>query len=303
MEKRITFWTIWMISGASILLVGGLAAYAQAWSPEYPVGAPALVALVDPNDPAINLLPTPVTIRSAQEMTATIYLPIVNKNYFDPYTYQDDFSNWGSGWAWGTSPFVYGYKQDGDGSRVYHVRLDDQYETAFITGPSHKAYALGNFEYVAWIRRTEEMPLYWYDEYGILLSPTPIDPANPSGSNAYTFHIKLRIDPSYDSFYAVARWNTLNRDRRTILVENPEAEYITDLPKFWNKLKIVRTGNRLDFYITREYKSDWKLVLSHTDNTLPPKLHVGFYAMHSKDDLGKYTIEFQFDNLQVDAHP
>ncbi len=306
MGKRITFWATWMALVVSLLVAGGASGQSQAWSvgrPDAPEVAAAFSDAGGSTGTAIDVYANPLAVRSAQEVTSTVYLPLVSKNYFEAYVYQDNFQDWGTGWVWGTSPFYYGYKQDGDGSKVYYIRLDDQYETAFVTGPSLQAYALGNFEYEVWLRRGPEQPLFWYDEYGILLSPTPIDPANPAGANAYTFHIKLQIAPGYYPRYAIAKWSALHRDHRTIFVETQESDYITDSAKVWNKLKIVRIGNKLDFYVTREGKSDWKFVHSRIDDTLPFKLHVGFYAMHSKEDMGKYEIEFQYDNLRLSAHP
>jgi len=249
-----------------------------------------------------DIFASPSGIRSTQEITSSLYLPVVANRFFEAYTYSDDFENWGSGWTWGTSPFSYGYFKDGDGLRVYHLRLDDEYELAFVTGPQLEAYALADFEYRASIRRGDELPKYWYDEYGILLSPEPIDPAHPSGAGVYTFYIKLRIDDTLDSFYGISKWDALSRDKRTVLVEQAEGEYITDEAKFWNQFKIVRSGDTLTFFVTREHVTGWKEVYSLTDSSLPFQFYVGFYAMHSKDDFGDYEVEFQFDNVWVDAH-
>jgi hypothetical protein len=118
----------------------------------------------------------------------------------------------------------------------------------------------------------------------------------------------LRIADDRDSSYAVAKWNTLNRKNRSLLVDVEEGDYITDIAKFWNRFRIVRSGDKLDFYLTHQGRSDWKHVYSIVDGAivdgaLPDRLHIGFYAMHSKDDLGDYEIEFQFDNLWLSVYP
>jgi hypothetical protein len=243
-------------------------------------------------------------IRTADILTPTVYLPVMTNKFFTAFSYTDNFQDWGSGWPYGTSPFYYGYKQDSDGSKVYYIRLQDEHELAFLTGPTQ---ASGNFEYQAMMRRADTMPKYWGDEYGLLISSQPIvDPDSLPAASAYTFEIELKIDPSYDSLYSVAKWSALNRSSRSVLVRTPEGNYITDLAKFWNQFKITRTGDTLDFYLTRLDGSTWKPwkhVYSITDSALPYQLYIGFYAYHSKDDLGNYEVEFQFDNLVMNAHP
>jgi hypothetical protein len=298
---------LWIVIAASILAVGGLASQAASDSSEPPVAHQVVASFnyVDA-EPEVatsgwNVAPA---IQMTQTLTHTAYLPTMLRGYFNAYTYQDNFEDWGRGWPWGTSPFDYGYRQDGDGSRVYYIALQDEYELAFVTGPQDQAIALGTFDYEAWMRiGSNQIPKYWYDEYGLLLSPKPIDPAAPSGANVYTFQIKLRIADDRDSSYSVSKWKTLDRNNRSVLVEVEDGDYITDVAKVWNRFRITRSGDTLNFYLTREGKSDWKHVYSITDSNLPDQLHIGFYAMHSKDDFGDYEIEFQFDNLLLSAHP
>jgi hypothetical protein len=307
-KTRIRSWGLWIVIAASILAAGGLASRAAS-KPFEPPATNQVVASSNRVDGepeiAVSGWNAAPAIQATQDLTPTAYLPIAFKGHFEAYTYQEDFEDWESGWTWGDSPFYYGYKQDGDGSRVYYFAVQDEHEMAFVTGPEKSAIALGNFEYEAWMRiGSSKIPMYWYDEYGILISPTPIDPAAPSGANVYTFQIKLRIADDQDSLYSVAKWNTLSRSDRSVLVEAPESTYITDALKVWNRFKITRSGgDTLDFYLTHEGRTDWKHVYSITDATLPDQLHIGFYAKHSKDDFGDYEIEFQFDNLWLSAQP
>ena len=307
MKTHICSRGLWIVIAAFILAVGGLASQAASDSSEPPAAHQVVASFnhldTEPEVATIKWNAVPA-IQMTQTLTHTAYLPAISRGYFDAYTYQENFENWESGWAWGTSPFDYGYKQDGDGSRVYYIAVQDEHELAFVTGPEKHAIARGNFEYEVWMRiGSGDIPKYWYDEYGILISPTPIDPVERSGANVYTFQIKLRIADDQDSLYSVAKWNTLNRSDRSVLVEVAESNYIADALKVWNRFKITRSNrDTLDFYLTCEGRNDWKHVYSITDSTLPDQLYIGFYAKHSKDDFGDYEIEFQFDNLRLSAH-
>jgi hypothetical protein len=235
-------------------------------------------------------------------LTPSVYIPLARHRYFTAFGFTDDFEDVSSGWPWGSSPFDYGYRTDSDGSKVYHVRLEDEGDLAFVTGPPHVA---GNFEYHAQMRRTGDHPKYWFDEYGLLISPQPIDPKNPSGSG-YTFHIELQLGDSEDSYYAIAKWNALDRGNRSVLVRTEEGHHISDVAKVWNWFKITRVGDTLDFYVRRQDGSawtPWQHVHSLTDSALSYELYVGFYGYHSKDDMGDYSIEYQFDNLSTYSSP
>jgi hypothetical protein len=308
LKTDIRSWSIWIVIAVSILAAGGSTTSQAVSAPIEPSTTHKMEMAFDHvgTEPAFttNEWQSAPAIQVTQTLTYTTYLPIVTRGHFIAYTYQDDFEDWESGWSWGTSPFDYGYKQDGDGSRVYQINVQDEYELAFVTGPQDRAIALGNFQYEAWMRiGSDQVPMYWYDEYGILLSPKPIDPAALQGANAYTFHIRLRIADDRDSSYSVAKWSTLDRNNRSVLVEVEESDYITDVARVWNRFRITRHGDTLDFYLTHEGKGDWKHVYSITDGALPDQFHIGFYAMHSKDDFGDYEIEFQFDNLWLSAYP
>jgi hypothetical protein len=288
------------VLGLSFLAVCALVRRADALTPAPPVGHRVDQA----SEVDRGVREGTAAIRTADVLTTTMYLPMTTYKFFTAFSYTDNFQNWSSGWPYGTSPFYYGYKEDSAGSKVYYIRLQDEYELAFLTGPTQ---AIGNFEYQAMMRRADTMPKYWGDEYGLLISPKAIvDPKKLPTTSAYTFQIELKIDPSYDSFYSIAKWSALKRGSRTVPVRVAEGDYITDLSNFWNQFKITRTGDTLNFYLTRLDGSTWKpwkYVYSVTDSALPYELYIGFYAYHSKDDLGNYEIEFQFDNLVMNSHP
>jgi hypothetical protein len=239
---------------------------------------------------------------TALTITPQAYLPMVARQYFKEYTYQDDFSNWASGWPWYMNSVDYGYKQDGDGSKVYHIRMYDTNAHLFVSGPG---LAVGNFDYQAQVREaTTAQPLWWGDEYGILLSPAPIDPNNPSGGPVYTFQVQLHAGSGLYPLYAIKKWTDLAQLQKTLIREETAGDWLTNLPKFWNRLRIVRSGNTLDFFISRQEGTGWTAwqhVYTYTDSGLPAELYVGFCANHAEE--GAYTIEFQFDNLWLHAYP
>ena len=307
-RKRTGLFITCIVFGLSLLAAGALVSQADV----VPSGLPEAqnVAVLPGNvggapDTRTAVLAEVGAIGASGVLTPVAYMPMVSRRYFTEYWYTDDFADVGSGWPWGTSPFDYGYRTDSDDSKVYHIRAEDEGDMAFITGPA-SAYVVGDFEYEAHMRRTGDHPKYWGDEFGVLISPQPIDPQNPSGSGAYTFHIELRIDDTEDSYYSIAKWNALDRDQRSVLVRTQEGYYISDAAKVWNVFKITRIGDTLNFYVTRQDGGGWTAwqhVHSLTDSALDDQLYVGFYAYHSKDDFGDYSIEFQFDNLSAHSSP
>ncbi|HUT20667.1 MAG TPA: hypothetical protein VM366_16035, partial [Anaerolineae bacterium] len=111
------------------------------------------------------------------------YFPILVRDWFEEFTAIEDFEPPLTGWPEGSvrntvtvhEEFNYGPFVDGDGSTVYQIGIRDNFDHVFVTGP---LYVLKNFEYQAWMRRlsADRDQLF---EYGILISPTPIDPAHP----------------------------------------------------------------------------------------------------------------------------
>jgi hypothetical protein len=237
----------------------------------------------------------------AASAALTMRLPLVSRYAFTPFSYSDDFQSTGSGWPYGSGEFDYGYRTDGDSSKVYHFRMDDEDDIAFVTGPGRVA---GNFDYTAWVRlATFEQPKKYFDEYGILISPTPIDPENPVVNGAYTFHVKLKKGSGVNSSWAIAKWTGPTKNARTVIREQEETSQLTDDVKVWNTFQIRRSGDQLSFWLTHQYAGALQQMWTLTDSTLPYDLHIGFYGAHSEDDLGTYRIEFQFDNVTANSAP
>jgi hypothetical protein len=244
-------------------------------------------------------------IRSFAQVTMTspytMYFGYVTKNGFTAFTYQDNFQSTSSGWPWKTGSFDAGYRTDGDGSRVWHYRMTTEDDIGFATGPT---YVGGNFDYTAYMRRaTLEQPLYWYDEYGLLVSPNPVDLNSPSVNGAYTFHIKLKVGSGDNSSWEVAKWTAPNKSNRTILVSQEDGTRITDAAKVWNIFRIERNGTQLRFLLNREGGGALQQVFTYDDPSIPYVMYIGFYAAHSKTDFGDYPLEAQFDNVVANSAP
>lgn len=262
--------------------------------------AGAVMALADATptqQPAPQTVEAPSEIRVSQVLTPAAYLPLVTKGYFIAFDYFDGFDNLNSGWPYGTNPFAYGYLTDSDGSKTYFLKVDQEYEMGWVTASTQ---APGNFDLEVAGRRVN-LPKYWFDEYGVFISPTPIDPQNPSASGVYTLIVELKVgeQPSY----AVHKWPSLNRNNRTTVVKQVETVYITQVAKAWNYFRVKRRGDTVEFWVARQNQSGEKLAASVTDSNLPGILYVGVYAMHSKDDQGDYAIEFQYDYVDLSAWP
>ncbi len=248
-------------------------------------------------------------VRVRVRYSTRVYLPAVMRDYFAGYEYRDDFENWSSGWVYGSvniknpdgstsDKFSYGYKRDDDGSKVYYIRVSDNTDHVFLTGPQE---ARRNFEYEAYLRlATYESPPSWGDEYGILISPVPIDPANPSAQPVYTLQIRLYRGGG-NPRYLVKKWQVygLHNHPGDELVQQEEGTFITQQPKVWNIFRIERRDDTLDFFV-RTQSTGWKHVYTLTDDSLPDVLYIGFYAAHTKDY--SYAMEFQFDNVYLNCH-
>ena len=247
-----------------------------------------------------------------------LYLPLAINDWFAAYEYQDNFSDWDSGWPYGdrrtvnpdgsvSEEFSYGYYRDvDDGSRVYRIFVRDDGDHVFLTGPQ-SVYAMRNFRYEASLRRVRvdgKDPPVWGDEYGILISPVQIDPKHPSGGPVYTLQVRLYVTGSGVQRWVVKRWTIEGSFRRSgdELGQGQESTFLTQDNKVWNRFKIEREGDVLKFFISSEEKSgQWKQVLTVTDDTLPDKMYIGFYAAHTKEY--SYNMEYQFDNVYLYAYP
>lgn len=278
-----TRWSVWWWVGGALCLAL-LSGFGAAASPAGPLG------------PSPDVQP--------QVLIPRLYMPLLTRGWFTAYTYMDGFENVNSGWPYGSGEFDYGYKTDPDSTRVYHVRTDGQEDVVFVTGPGTVA---GVYTYQAIMRRaTDTQPRQWGDEYGILLSPAPIDPKNRAGSNVYTFAVELRIGSGTDTYYSVSKWSDVKTNSRTILKRTGEGTYLTAGNKIWNQLKIERSGSTLSFFVSRQEGTGflpWLKVFDYTDASLPDTMYVGFYHKHAEGAFEDYIVEFQFDTLSVSAHP
>ena len=280
----------------------------QASSPLGKLGWALLIVLLAASlrTSGVQVEAAPVSEEIRSNGDSIIYMPMIGKGHFEEYWYEDEFSDLGSGWPWGSgSGFSYGYKEDADTSDVYHTRLTAENRYVFMTGP---AYALPDFEFITYMRRaTSEMPAWWGDEYGILVSPTQIDPTNPFGEDVYTFAIQIYVSGNKDPHYVVTRWDIQDMDNRTntVLKDDLSGGKLVNTAKIWNRLRITRTGNKLKFYISTQegggYTAWGDHVYKITDDNLPDVLYIGFFSYHQDGNEG--AIEFQYDNVWVHAWP
>jgi hypothetical protein len=248
-------------------------------------------------------------LHSTLAQTGTVepkaYFPIMARNWFEEYTVTENFeppvAGWPQGSVWNAidvhEEFNYGPFVDGDGSTVYQIGVKDNYDHVFLTGP---LYALKNFEYEVWMRRlsAERDQLY---EYGILISPTPIDPAHPYAEGVYTFQLRL----GYGGIWLVKKWDVLSLDNHpgSEIAEGASAA-LTEGYKQWNQLRIRRVGDTLYFDATHgntpPAPGAWANLASHTDPALPDQFYVGFYAAHAGVTMWRY---YQYDNVYVHSYP
>ena len=272
-------------------------------------------------------------VRVRVQYQTTLYMSMAFRNWFQPITYRDNFSNWDSGWPYGGirqesssafvadepegtivdigqegfNPFValeysLGYVKDPDypAESRYHIWVRDNGDHVFLTGP---AQTLQNFDFQAYARLwTTDMPAEWGDEFGILFSPTPINPFAPHGHGVYTFQIRLKRSDSGTPEWLVKKWdiNDAFSHPGTELKRGIQTDRIVQTPKFFNLMRIERNGNKLRFEVTREGMA-WKEVYNITDNSLPDRLYIGFFAAHT----GKYSynMEYHFDNVYLYSYP
>jgi hypothetical protein len=221
------------------------------------------------------------------------YFPILAHNWFKEITANEDFDPPVTGWPEGSvrntvdvhEEFNYGPFVDGDTSTVYQVGIRDNFDHVFVTGP---LYVLKNSEYQAWMRRlsADRDQLF---EYGILISPTPIDPAHPEAEGAWF----------------VKKWDVHSLDDHPAeTIGHGQTSAVTEGYKQWNQLRIRRVGNTLYFDATHGNSmpgpGDWKNLLAYTDPGLPDQFYVGFFAAHPNLTLWRY---YQYDNVYVHAAP
>jgi hypothetical protein len=274
-------------------------------------------------------------IRVRAEFDYSVYLPVVPNNWFQEYTYQHNFNPPASTWTWPAGyyfrsvptmseddtlyqhylpqeldgdeygiataiQYSYGYLHDSDGSDVYYISVEDNFDHVFLTGPASEAFAMGeHWEYEAWMRRATDKDVN-LREYGILISPTPLDPKHPKGDGIYTFHIRNWDD----GYWLVKKWEVNSTD------DHPGDEIeggtggLSDNYKTWNQFRIERDGDTLRFKIDHgSSPPNWSTispVYTMTDPNLADTYYVGFFA--ANNEISSWR-EWQFDNVYVHAAP
>jgi len=233
------------------------------------------------------------------------YFPIVAREWFEEFTASENFDPPVTGWPAGSvrnvvtvhEEFNYGPFVDDDGSTVYQLGIRDNFDHVFLTGP---LYVLKNFEYEAWMRRlsADRDQLL---EYGILISPTPIDPAHPYAEGVYTF----QIQQGYSGAWWVKKWNVYDLDTHPAQkIAHGESSAVTEGYKQWNQLRIRRVGDTLYFDATHGNTppgpGDWVTLARHPDPGLPDRFSVGFFGAHPNITMWRY---YQYDNVYVHAYP
>ena len=275
-------------------------------------------------------------VRVRAEFDRTVYLPVAAQNWFQEYTYQHDFNPPASTWTWPAAyyfrsvptaseenmlhqrylpqeledtdeygiataiQFEYGYLKDSDGSDVYHISIEDNFDHVFLTGPASEAYAMGeHWEYEAWMRRATDKNVD-LREYGILISPTPLDPRHPQADDVYTFHIR-----NWDSgYWLIKKWKVNNTDDHPGDEIKKGTGKLSTSYKTWNQFRIERDGDTLRFKIAHgSTPPNWSTispVYTMTDPNLADKYYVGFFAANNEISTWR---EWQFDNVYVHAAP
>ena len=229
------------------------------------------------------------------------YLPLIFRDWFQEYTYTDNFNRpyQSPAWPYGSvrnaasvdEEFSYGYFED-----LYHIKVRDNYDHVFLTGP---AYVLGdNWEYKADIRRASSDGVD-LREYGILISPTRINVKSPRADDVYTFHIRMGLN----GHWLVKKWDIYSlgsRDGDERSDWKGYTSHLTEDVKKWNTLRIRRRGNTLYFDAMKEGESGLYQIKQITINDLADTYYIGFYA--SNRTVSSWR-EWQFDNVYVHAEP
>jgi hypothetical protein len=265
-------------------------------------------------------------VRIRQRRDIKVFFPTLFEEHFEGYV--DHFDDPSSGWpewrkltynsllAYGAAAdtpawrdyslnsvaedHLGGYKVDDvDASTVYRIRIVDDGDEVFLTGPVETPK---NFVYEIWGRRLEWYDERWANEYGVLLAKDPINPQDAHTFDAYVF--LAQINPGNYSKIAIKKWERNNWKNDVENIQNYDASYdskISSSPRVWNIFRIEREGDTLRFKVKRDGASGWTLVREHTDPSLPDHLYVGLFGAHER--IYSYKIDFQFDNASIQAFP
>lgn len=250
-------------------------------------------------------------------VTGKDYIPLIVKNYFTGWEFRDDFGDWNSGWTWGehvtlnpdgskSDEFYFGYKMDtnrltrSDGSLYYILAHDDE-DHVFLTGPQDKALVYYDFTYEASARTASNNRRG--DEYGILISPVPLDPRAPNsqGLPVYTCQIRLKNDDT-KRHWVFKKWTIANSHDHPAdeLAIGTEVSWLTSNTYWWNRFKIERVGNTITCSsYAEESWTKWQPLASRDMSldfaSVPDKFYVGFYLAHSEPY--SYDFEAQFEDV------
>ncbi|MBN1582378.1 MAG: PKD domain-containing protein [Anaerolineae bacterium] len=256
-------------------------------------------------------------------VTAKTYMPVVFQNFFTGLEYFTGFGPGESGWPYGdhitlnpdgskSDEFYFGYKTTSaapNGSyrsdgKVYYIRAHDDGDHVFVTGPQNKAYTSQNFVYQA-VGRTVSSQRRG-DEYGILISPVPLDPKHPDsqGLPVYTLQVRLSGD---NKAWVFKKWVIENsHDHPADELAKGTTDWLTINTDWFNGFKIERVGNTIHAYVHGASTwGKWKEVASR-DMTkdfakVPDKFYIGLYLAHTQPY--SYDFEAQFDNVSVISTP
>lgn len=235
------------------------------------------------------------------------FLPLIFRDWFEEYTYTENFEPpyQSPAWPYGSvrnaasvdEEFAYGYMKDGDGSNVYFISIRDNYDHVFLTGP---AYVMGDtWDYRAYMRRASSDGVD-LREYGILISPTPINPKNPDADGVYTFHIRM----GYGGLWLVKKWDIYSLGSRKGYEQGwpwkGTTGHLTEAVDKWNTFRIRRRGDTLYFDAMKEGESGL-YEITHIDiPDLADTYYVGFFASNNAVTSWR---EWQFDNVYIHAEP
>jgi len=259
-------------------------------------------------------------LRSSVAATGTVepraYFPILAHSWFQEITASEDFEPPVVGWPEGSvrnvvsvrEEFNYGPFVDPDQQTVYQLGIRDNDDHVFLTGP---IFVLKDFEYQVKMRRHHSdsegpCPQDQAFEYGILISPVPIDPAHPKAEDVITFQSQLGYDPL--GWWWVKRWNVSSVGQADSVekIANDHTSALTEECNIWNVMRIERSGNTLTFKVTNEKRGidKFQTVATYTPGPGDPPLHdqyyVGFFAAHPDLTTWRY---YQYDNVYAHAAP
>ncbi len=253
-------------------------------------------------------------LQSSVAATGTVepraYFPILAHSWFEEITAREDFEPPVTGWPEGSvrnvvtvrEEFNYGPYVDPDKQTVYQIGIRDNSDHVFVTGP---IFALENFEYQAWMRRKSCSTDQAF-EYGILISPVPIDPAHPEAEDVITFQNQIGFTTG--GWWWVKRWNVSSVGQADAVekIANDRTSALTEECNIWNVMRIERSGNTLTFKVTNEKRGidDFQTVATYTPGPGKPALYdqyyVGFFAANADITTWRY---YQYDNVYVHAAP